>query len=618
MSLNHRVSELAAHLGRQHRDDSRALAEAVSQIDGVVQAAADATAVANGVDAKADTALAASAAATAAANEAVDVAEGVDAKATAALSAASAAQEVANEAAQEVADKISNGDPRLTDAREWTASLVTVAEAQSGTGNTPRKWSTLRVRQAIVAYFDSTYVPVFPTRAAAIAATVPTSIAAIQVLHSGYVLTYRRDAAGTAMTTAGADRWSPAEDARPEHWGAVGDGIENDSPSCLAWLTYVLAGRQRRGVASKRYRLNTLVNASFPEEGLPVNRPVIDCAGAVFMVPPTNLSGGIRINKRNNMQHIEVRNLEIQSQMPVGTHGSSTSGTGLHIYSLLRPGQPGWGVPGQSEVLLDNVKVTSTTHMLGAGTGRWTHGIVVDGCYWPKLNNCDVRTNHPGSRADQNFETGFGIFAVNCYSPYLDGCQSLGRWERCFNITENTGYETEDFQVRGCYGSGGRFGIVVEVSSALWDRTLKEPGGAIIGGHFNGQDRAIMVRHRRQFSIIGALCYSTLSTTDATYATSSGVHLDNCSDAYVSILYPEGGFYTSNLNCSAGVRLTGVTAAVNVSGCQIGGRGIGVHASQVDSTSRNIKVHGTLWGSVQSYTPQANILDPQGKITVTD
>lgn len=40
-------------------------------------------------------------------------------------------------------------DPRLSNAREWTASVVTQAEAKAGTATTARKWTAQRVRQAV-------------------------------------------------------------------------------------------------------------------------------------------------------------------------------------------------------------------------------------------------------------------------------------------------------------------------------------------------------------------------------------------------------------------------------------------------------------------------------------
>lgn len=48
---------------------------------------------------------------------------------------------------------IATNDSRLTDAREWTASTVSQAEAEAGTATTRRAWTALRVFQAVAAWW---------------------------------------------------------------------------------------------------------------------------------------------------------------------------------------------------------------------------------------------------------------------------------------------------------------------------------------------------------------------------------------------------------------------------------------------------------------------------------
>lgn len=48
---------------------------------------------------------------------------------------------------------VQDTDPRLTDAREWTAQTVTQAEAEQGTATTRRAWTAQRVFQAIAAWW---------------------------------------------------------------------------------------------------------------------------------------------------------------------------------------------------------------------------------------------------------------------------------------------------------------------------------------------------------------------------------------------------------------------------------------------------------------------------------
>lgn len=49
--------------------------------------------------------------------------------------------------------KVAASDPRLTDAREWTASTVAQAEAEAGTATTRRAFTAQRIRQAILAWW---------------------------------------------------------------------------------------------------------------------------------------------------------------------------------------------------------------------------------------------------------------------------------------------------------------------------------------------------------------------------------------------------------------------------------------------------------------------------------
>ena len=51
---------------------------------------------------------------------------------------------------------IQPGNPALSDAREWTALEVSQSEAEAGIGTTYRKWNSLRVRQNVVAWWNST------------------------------------------------------------------------------------------------------------------------------------------------------------------------------------------------------------------------------------------------------------------------------------------------------------------------------------------------------------------------------------------------------------------------------------------------------------------------------
>ena len=57
--------------------------------------------------------------------------------------------------AQDISGKASTSDARFTDAREWTASTVSQAEAEAGTATTRRAWTAQRVFQAIAAWWNA-------------------------------------------------------------------------------------------------------------------------------------------------------------------------------------------------------------------------------------------------------------------------------------------------------------------------------------------------------------------------------------------------------------------------------------------------------------------------------
>lgn len=68
-------------------------------------------------------------------------------------SAASAAAATVSGLQTALDGKVDASDPRLTDAREWTAATVDQAEAEAGTATTRRAWTAQRVLQAIAAWW---------------------------------------------------------------------------------------------------------------------------------------------------------------------------------------------------------------------------------------------------------------------------------------------------------------------------------------------------------------------------------------------------------------------------------------------------------------------------------
>lgn len=387
------------------------------------------------------------------------------------------------------------------------------------------------------------------------------------------------------------------------------------APVVKKWLERGFSTRSSRMIARSSLTLETRVEAEFPSSGsgYPVHRPVIDCAGAVFQVAASNTTGGIKITKHNNAQQLVIRDLEIQSLAPKGAPGDPTNGLGLHLYSALQPGNPGFGTTQQSELLLDNVRVVFPN---ASTLGRWDGGILIDGFWWPTMQNCHAVTNHPSNKTTKNFEAGHGIEIVNCYSPFIRGCQALGRFVHSIYLHENTGMAWEDFYVEGCYGVGGEIGLVIASESpSLTSLALKEPGGGVVGGHFNGQRQSIRVSNRRQFTIIGPNLYTTLDPSHATYEDAAGICLEDCHDAIVTVMMSEGGHYVNALDATSGIRLEGSTDNINMVNNVLCAEGIGVNNQ---STGTRNKLSGTQFYSANGSNPTLKILDSATRLKGED
>ena len=82
---------------------------------------------------------------------------------------------------------------------------------------------------------------IFFSRAAAVAGRVDASTDTIVVYHAGTKCVYKRDATGTALPMADGSKWSPlqADETRPEHFGAVGDGSSDDTAEIQAAIDYL-------------------------------------------------------------------------------------------------------------------------------------------------------------------------------------------------------------------------------------------------------------------------------------------------------------------------------------------------------------------------------------------
>lgn len=118
----------------------------------------------------------------------------------------------------------------------------------------------------------------FASRGDAMAADIRVSAEIIDIPGLG---AYRRDPAGTAIVTADGARWSPIGVPTPEQFGAVGDGVADDTAALSLWGT--LAGRvMLRGT----YRIASQINVAASR---------IDARGARLIYDGSNYGQVIRL-----------------------------------------------------------------------------------------------------------------------------------------------------------------------------------------------------------------------------------------------------------------------------------------------------------------------------------
>jgi hypothetical protein len=95
----------------------------------------------------------------------------------------------------------------------------------------------------------------FSSRAAFLGATIPGTLERWTVLHSGKALDYVRDPDGTAIATDNGVKGSPAGVVTPEHFGAVGDGVADDTAAFVAMIAHMNARRISARLSTARYRV---------------------------------------------------------------------------------------------------------------------------------------------------------------------------------------------------------------------------------------------------------------------------------------------------------------------------------------------------------------------------
>jgi len=380
------------------------------------------------------------------------------------------------------------------------------------------------------------------------------------------------------------------------------------------------------------HRVDTQVDALFGglDGTADKNTLTIWALGATITVPQANTTGGLKITRQRNFQRLRVYGLRFESQHIVevgGAPAATNGGTAFEVTTTYVAGDPEYGVTDTADVLLRDVQVGSQVGGTGpAGRGLWANGIVVEGAYFPSLHGVHAHTWHADMDAPdttKNYAAGDGIRASGCYLPRFVDCFATGRWDRNFSVVQRSGSPDEDFQFTGCYGTGGRVGLEIDMPDDDAQAT-KEPGGRISGGHFNGHQYGISIRNRQEFTIDGVLVYlSRLDLTGTTYADAAFIRLEDCDDWTVSNCnLPGGGHYTSisPRDCAVGVEVIGGSRDWCIHSNRIGHSGVGVVVGASSGTGGVIR--DNQWEAENQAAPATGlttkIIDNSGDVVGND
>lgn len=292
----------------------------------------------------------------------------------------------------------------------------------------------------------------FPTRAAFEAAEIPETMDGWSLVHAGRMLHYLRDPDGTAIESANGVKGAPADEVCPEHWGALGDGVTDDTAAIQAgvdWLEAQGGGtlrfRARRYIVSAtiRGRRNVwlvgegwrfqgdFTDAALIEGSWIELAPGSDCDVVLFRAAPGE---GETVRQR---LHAGMRD--------IGVHGRRSDSFARSAVDLNASGR-GIRMDGVSYVTLDNVCAFRCAEA-GVSMGSYDYG---GGVGLLSCNNMNWRNVLATGNAGDGFEIfgGDGTYAqlvagfngrhgFRVGDGPLLGCKAWNNSERGFSISSN-------------------------------------------------------------------------------------------------------------------------------------------------------------------------------------
>lgn len=159
----------------------------------------------------------------------------------------------------------------------------------------------------------------FETRAKALLAAIPAAVQYITIYHGHLKLDYKRDAAGTAFTSADGQKWSPLPGQWfcPQHFDALGDGTTDDAPAinlAFAHLKTVVATSRGHKLLFPPavYKIQASIGAHGIVPYLNAHTTVVEGYGAKILVNTDDLHDKVILDIRGST-NLHLKGLEISA-----------------------------------------------------------------------------------------------------------------------------------------------------------------------------------------------------------------------------------------------------------------------------------------------------------------
>lgn len=387
-------------------------------------------------------------------------------------------------------------------------------------------------------------------------------------------------------------------------YGAVGDGTTDDSAAIQAAFDAAEADSSIRSVyfPSGNYYMASLATMSLPNE-TSANGFTIYGAGpyvSKIIQAEANSTGALKVIINGNQETVTVRDLSIHSTLVLAD--GIDNGVALYIASSVEEDDVGFGARDSMSCLIENVFIEGDgiNSAVQASAGVWDQCIKIDFLWYPVLRNVNV-FNH-------NTATGSSGFSLlDCYDPRFFDCYVRGAANRGIHINTRRAAGLPSFEggmVVNCNVVGPLDGLVVNHDSAA--PALYEPGFHVIGGHWNCQRHSMRFNYHRQIVVSGAYCYLRQGSAADADLLPSGIYMERASDWVVTgCQFLEPGYYTSDSNCSVGVRIGASSNGGLVDACVFNTGGIGVRSAATGINrvgTNNIYSLGQRTGAWASFT----------------